>query len=241
MKNDPKIIFQDEDIVIVNKPHDYLSIPDRFTPSKPNLVSFLNKQFEKIFIVHRLDKETSGIICFALNEEAHRNLSQQFEKRTTEKIYLALVKGNVHNEEGIIDKPIAKHGVVAGKMIVASRGKPSVTHYKVVEKFRNYTLMEMDIKTGRMHQIRVHLQSESYPLAVDSMYGGEDAFLLSKVKLKRYRSGKNEEELPLMSRCTLHSFRLTLDHPTTNERMSFEAELPKDFNAVIKQLRKWGK
>ena len=241
MKNNPTIIFQDDDIVIVNKPPNYLSIPDRFTPSKPNLVSFLNQKFEKVFIVHRLDKETSGIICFALNEEAHRNLSLQFEKRTTEKIYLALVNGNIHNDEGIIDKPIAKHSVVAGKMIVASRGKPSVTHYKVVERFRNYSLLEMNIKTGRMHQIRVHLQSESYPLAVDSMYGGEDSFLLSKVKMRRYKSGKENEERPLMSRCTLHSFRLSLDHPTSQERVSFEAELPKDFNAVIKQLRKWGK
>jgi RluA family pseudouridine synthase len=241
MKSAPKIIFQDDDIVIVNKPHNYLSIPDRFTPTKPNLLSFLNKKFEKVFIVHRLDKETSGIICFALNEESHRNLSLQFEKRTTEKIYLALVTGSMHNESGVIDKPIAKHGVVSGKMIVASRGKPSVTHYKVAERFRNYTLLEMNIKTGRMHQIRVHLQSESYPLAVDSMYGGQNGFLLSKVKLRRYKSGKNGEEKPLMSRCTLHSFRLTLDHPTTKERVSFEAELPKDFSAVIKQLRKWGK
>ena len=241
MKNTPKIIFHDDDIVIVNKPHDYLSIPDRFTLTKPNLVRFLKKQFEKVFVVHRLDKETSGIICFALNEDAHRNLSQQFEKRNTEKIYLALVRGNMHTEHGIIDKPIAKNTVVAGKMIIASRGKPSVTHFKVVERFKNYTLLEMDIKTGRMHQIRVHLQSESYPLAVDAMYGGEDFFLLSKVKLRKYKSGKDQEEKPLMSRCTLHSFRLTLDHPTTKERISFEAELPKDFRAVIKQLRKWGK
>jgi 23S rRNA-/tRNA-specific pseudouridylate synthase len=111
----------------------------------------------------------------------------------------------------------------------------------VVERFKNYTLLEMNIKTGRMHQIRVHLQSESYPLAVDSVYGGEDAFLLSTVKLQRYKRGKESEERPLMSRCTLHSFRLSLDHPTSKERLSFEAELPKDFNAVIKQLRKWGK
>ncbi len=241
MKIEPKIIYQDNDIVIVNKPPDYLSIPDRFTPTKLNLVRFLNNQFEKVFIVHRLDKETSGIICFALNEAAHRDLSQQFEKRTTEKIYLALVKGNMHQDEGIIDKPIAKHSAVAGKMIIASRGKPSISHYKVVERFRNFTLLEMNIKTGRTHQIRVHLQSESYPLAVDALYGGEDAFLLSKVKLRRYNSGKNEVEKPLMSRCTLHSFRLTIDHPTTKERISFEADLPKDFNAVIKQLRKWGK
>lgn len=241
MKVSPKIIFQDDDFVIVNKPPDYLSIPDRFVPTKPNLLGFLKERFEKVFTVHRLDKETSGIIIFALNEDAHRNLSQQFENRKTEKIYLALVKGSLYKDEGVIDKPIAKHSLVAGKMIVASRGKPSVTHYKVAERFRNYSLLEVNIKTGRMHQIRVHLQSESYPLAVDSLYGGDDAFLLSKVKLRRYKMGKSMEEKPLMSRCTLHSFRLSFDHPTTNERISFEAELPKDFSAVIKQLRKWGK
>ena len=241
MKNIPKIIFQDDDLVIVNKPPNYLSIPDRYTPSKPNLVRFLNKQFEKVFVVHRLDKETSGIICFALNEKAHRHLSQQFEKRTTEKIYLALVSGNIHLEEGVIDKPIAKHHSISGKMVISSKGKPSVSHFKVIERFNNYSLLEVEIKTGRMHQIRVHLQSESYPLAVDSSYGGEDAFYLSKVKLQRYKSGKNAEEKPLMTRCTLHSFRLSIDHPKSMERISFEAELPKDFNAVIKQLRKWGK
>lgn len=241
MKTAPVIIFQDKDIVIVNKPPDYLSLPDRYASAKPNLVDFLNNHFEKVFVVHRLDKETSGIICFALNEAAHRDLSGQFEKRTTEKTYLALVKGNVHKDEGIIDKPIAKHFSIVGKMVISSKGKPSVTHFKVIERFRNYTLLEMDIKTGRMHQIRVHLESESYPLAVDSMYGGEEAFFLSDIKLKRFNKGKDEEERPLMSRCTLHSFRLTFDHPTTKERVSFEAELPKDFNAVINQLRKWGK
>ena len=127
-------------------------------------------------------------------------------KRTTQKIYLALVSGNIHNDEGIIDKPIAKHSAVAGKMVIASRGKASVTHYKVVERFRNYSLLEMDIKTGRMHQIRVHLQSESYPLAVDSMYGGEEAFYLSKVKLQRYKSGKDHDEKPLMLRILLCGF-----------------------------------
>ncbi len=241
MKPYPKIIFQDDDLVIVNKPPNYLSIPDRFIPSKPNLLSYLKKQFKNVFVVHRLDKETSGIICFALNENAHRELNQQFENRTAEKIYLALVLGNYHNDEGTIDKPISKHHSVAGKMVISSKGKSSITHYKVVERFKNYSLLELNIKTGRMHQIRVHLQSESYPLAVDSMYGGEAAFLLSKVKLQRYKSGKDAEERPLMTRCTLHASRLSLDHPVSKEQISFEAELPKDFNAVIKQLRKWGK
>ena len=241
MKNTPKIIFNDDDIAIVNKPPDYLSIPDRYSPSKPNLVQFLKNQFDNVFVVHRLDKETSGVICFALNADSHRHLNQQFEQRTTEKIYLALVKGQLHQESGIIDKPIAKHNSIAGRMIVSAKGKTALTHYNVVERFQDYTLLELSIKTGRMHQIRVHLQSVSYPLAVDQLYGGDDSFLLSRIKLRKYKSGKNQEENPLMKRCTLHALRLSIDHPRTGNRVTFEAELPKDFNAVIKQLRKWGK
>src|SRR5690606_7856152 len=132
-----------------------------------------------------------------------------------------------------IDKPIAKHRSIEGKMAISAKGKPSVTHFKVAERFRDHTLLEVEIKTGRMHQIRVHLQSESFPLSIDELYGGDPGFMLSSAKRKGFQIGKNEEEKPLMSRCTLHAFRLTLDHPTTLQRISFEAELPKDFKAVI--------
>ncbi|MFQ5448233.1 MAG: pseudouridine synthase, partial [Saprospiraceae bacterium] len=121
------------------------------------------------------------------------------------------------------------------------RGKSSLTNYKVMERFQNYTLVEANIKTGRTHQIRVHFQSAGYPLAVDSLYGGKKAFYLSSVKQRKYHLGKNQEERPLMSRSTLHAARLTFEHPRTAERLTFEAALPRDFAAVLKQLRKWAK
>ncbi len=240
MKNRPSILFQDDHIVVVNKPAHYLSIPDRFVLEKPNLVSFLKNDFEEVFVVHRLDKETSGVIVFAKNKEAHRDLSIQFENRTVNKIYLTLVEGNVHKDEGKIAQPIANNMRDSGKMIVAKRGKPSLTFYKVKERFKNYTLVEANIKTGRTHQVRVHFESIGYPLAVDELYGRKKAFFLSEVKLKKYRRGKDFEERPLMERTTLHAHQLTFKHPTTQEEMTFNAELPKDFRAVLNQLRKWG-
>jgi 23S rRNA pseudouridine955/2504/2580 synthase/23S rRNA pseudouridine1911/1915/1917 synthase len=242
MKNTCDIIYEDEDLVVVNKPPFLLTIPDRFHPEKPNLYHQLGERYGKIFTVHRLDRETSGILVFAKTDAAHRDLSYQFQQHSVQKIYYALLEGAMHQDEGIIDKPLAEHPSEPGKMIVAQRGKPSVTHYKVVERFKNYTLVEADIKTGRMHQIRVHFQSLGYPLAIDSLYGRKTEFLLSDVKQAKYRMGKfQEEERPLMSRTTLHAGRLTFVHPGSGQTVTFEAELPKDFGAVVKQLQKWGK
>lgn len=241
MKNRPSIIFEDDDIIVLNKPAHYLTIPDRFVAERPNLTSFLKNRFDDVFVVHRLDKETSGVILFAKNAEAHRNLSMQFEARTIDKIYLALVEGSVHKEEGEINQPIANNMRDKGRMIIAKRGKPSLTLFKVIERFKNYTLVEANIKTGRTHQVRVHFEVIGYPLAVDSLYGRKDAFLLSEVKMKKYRRGKDVfDEKPLMSRTTLHAAKITFKHPSTNESMTFETELPKDFRAVLNQLRKWG-
>ncbi len=239
-KNKPEILFSDDDLIIVNKPANYLTIPDRHDATKPNVLGFLKEQFEEIFIVHRIDKETSGMLCFARNAAAHRNLSMQFEKRECEKIYLALVEGKMMSESGTIDKPIAESQTTPGKMVIASRGKSSITKYKVLEIFNNYSLVECEILTGRMHQIRIHLQSIGYPLAVDSMYGRKGEFLLSDVKHKKFKIGKGvEEERPLMSRSTLHSYKLTILHPSTGETVSFIADVPKDFDAVLSQIRKW--
>lgn len=242
MRKDFEIIYDDEDLVIVSKPSGVLTIPDRFDATKPNLYHQLQHHFGEIFVVHRIDRETSGIVCFAKNAVAHKNLTQQFEARSAEKFYLVLVEGRMHAEEGIIDKPIAESMTEPGKMVIAKRGKASVTHWKVLEMFAHYSLLEAEIKTGRMHQVRIHLQSDGYPLAIDSMYGKKEAFFLSDVKLNKYKKGKfSDDERPLMSRTTLHAYRLVLTHPTTQERMNFVCEAPKDFQAVLKQLEKWGK
>ena len=238
-KNKIEIIYEDEAIVIVNKPAHYLAIPDRYIAERPNLVDFLKKRYEDIFVVHRLDKETSGIICYAKNADSHRQLSKQFEERTVQKIYKVLVEGKVHESTGIIDKPIARHTSIAGKMRIHNSGKPSITHYKVEKYIGEYTLVQAEIKTGRTHQIRVHFAAIGYPLMIDSMYGRQGAFLLSSIKQKKFNLGKDQEERPLMSRTTLHSWKLNLIHPVTGEKMEFIAPPPKDFRAVLKQLEKW--
>lgn len=235
-----ELLYEDDCLIVVGKPAGLLTIPDRMG-NKDSLLGMLEKKYGKVFVVHRLDRETSGVLCFARTEQAHRHLSMQFERHTTDKFYFALVDGVLHHEEGEIDKPIGEHPTAAGKMTVTNSGKPSLTFYRVAERFKRYTLAEVLIKTGRTHQIRVHFQSIGYSLAVDALYGRRAAFYLSEIKGKSYKSGKHsEEERPLMERTSLHAARLRLDHPVTGERMEFIAELPKDFAAVLSQLRKWG-
>ncbi len=241
MKTPFDIIYEDNSLIVVNKPAGLLSIPDRYDINKPNLYHLLLADDEETRIVHRLDRETSGAIVFAKTEHAHRTLSLQFEERITEKLYLALVDGLPTPEEGSIERPIARHPSKPGRMIVTNKGKEAHTTYKVVESFKLFSLVEVNIHTGRTHQVRVHFQAIGHPLAVDPLYGKREGFLLSEVKRKSYRLGKFEEERPLMNRTTLHASQLTILHPETGEKQTFEAPLPKDFQAVIKQLQKWGK
>lgn len=236
-----ELLHADDDVLVVSKPAGLLAIPDRFG-NKDSLVSELQKKYDKVFVVHRLDRETSGIMVFARNEAAHRHLSMQMEHHTADKFYLALVDGIMHHDEGEIDKPIGEHPGVPGKMMVTTSGKPSLTFYRVLERFQHFSLMECQIKTGRTHQIRVHFQSIGYPLAVDALYGRRSQFFLSEIKGKKYKSGKfTEDERPLMDRTSLHAFRLRFQHPTSGEVLEFRSELPKDFAAVLNQLRKWTK
>ena len=232
------ILHADEHLIVVNKPAGLLTIPDR-AGNKENLLAALQKKFGNVLTVHRLDRETSGVLCFARTEAAHRHLSIQFEQHSTDKFYLALLDGVLHNEEGEIDKPIGEHPVIPGKMMVSNSGKPSLTFYRVRERFAHFTLVEVQLKTGRTHQIRVHFQSIGYPMAVDALYGPRPAFFLSQVK-RKFKTGKyTEEERPMLERTSLHASRLRLQHPDSGEVMEFTAALPKDLNAVLQQLRKW--
>lgn len=243
MKQDPgiDILHIDEDIIVVNKPYGYLSIQDRFDSNKPNVAGYLKSRYEEIFVLHRLDKETSGIMLFARNETAHRDLSHQFEKHTLKKKYLALVEGYVQNDSGTIHKPIAENKSLGGQMIISPKGKPSTTLYKVIERFKKYTLVEADILTGRMHQIRVHFKSIGHPLAIDAMYGNRTELYISDIKTRKLSVSKFQEEKPLMSRTSLHAFSLDFIHPGSFEPIYIEAPVFKDMKALITQLEKWGR
>lgn len=233
------ILHEDESLLVVEKPAGLLTIPDR-SGNPDNLYAKLQKKFGQVYIVHRLDRETSGVLCFARTEAAHRHLSLQFEHHTTDKFYHVLLDGQLHHEEGEIDKPIGEHPSIPGKMAISNSGKPSLTFYRILERFQRFTLAEVLLKTGRTHQIRVHFQSIGYPLAVDAMYGRRAALFLSEIKGKSYKSGKNEaEERPLLDRVSLHASRLRFDHPLSDERLEFKSPLPKDFTATLNQIRKW--
>lgn len=235
----PEILYEDDDLLIINKEPGVLVIPDRFDENLPSLNRTLEAQFGKVYVVHRLDRGTSGTICFAKNEAAHKNLSQQFQEHTVGKFYTGLVIGRVLQQEGTIDSAISTHPTQSGKMAINKKGKPSVTDYKVLEQWPLYSLVQFRIHTGRTHQIRVHMQSLGHPLVCDELYGDGKPFLLSNIKKKYAASGKREER-PLLSRLGLHAAKLSLTTPAGKE-ITIEAPLPKDIAACVNQLNKWTK
>ncbi len=235
----PEILFENDDMLVVNKPAGLLVIPDRFDTSATSLNRVLEQKLQqKIWVVHRLDRDTSGAICFAKNEETHKYLSSIFQEHKVGKYYLGLVHGRVTPEEGTIEKPIAEHPAIKGKMIVAKKGKPSVTDYKVIKQWPLHSLVQFQIHTGRTHQIRVHMQSIGHSIVCDEVYGDGKPFFLSGIKKKYHLSDHDEQERPLLSRLALHSSKLILS-TEKGEEIHIEAPLPKDINACIKQLDKW--
>ena len=230
-------IFEDDDIIVLNKPSGMLSIPDR-TQSQPSLKDFLVEKLGGIFTVHRLDRDTSGVIVFAKNESTHKNLSLQFEERGTKKIYNGLVLGKPARATGIIDEPIAAHYSQNGTMAINSKGKPSITEYEIQEAFKSFSWMQFHILTGRTHQIRVHMKHLGHPIACDELYGDGKSILLSSFKKKFNLSKSAEEERPVLNRLALHAEQLSFKHPA-GQWQTFEAPLPKDLRALLQQLRKW--
>ncbi len=232
-----ELIHEDEDLLIMNKPSFLLSIPDR-NNEKQSMLGLLREKYERVFTVHRLDFETSGLICFAKNEHAHQSLSVQFEKRQTTKIYHAIVEGRMMQEKGIIDLSITEDLANKGKMKIARDGKPSLSEYRLVERFRHFSYVEINLKTGRTHQARVHMKAIGFPMAVDKDYGNKEAFYLSQIK-KKFKEGKWEEEQPMVNHTTLHAYSLTFTHPSTQELVTYTAPLRKDMSVMLKYLREF--
>lgn len=233
-----QVLYEDKEFIVINKPSGILSVGDRFNLNTPSLLGMLRKKYDEVYTVHRLDKETSGVIVYALTKAAHKSLSEQFENRTTEKKYIAFVENHIE-EAGTIDAPIAESPFIKGKMVIHKKGKPSLTEYKRIEKYGNISLVDINLKTGRTHQIRVHFAHIGNPLFIDSLYGHRAEFYLSEIKGRKYKSGKYKVEKPLLSRLTLHAKKLTFNHPTINKVVSLKADLPKDLKALHYQLSKF--
>lgn len=230
------VVFENNDLIALNKPSGLLSIPDR-EGKEISLKSLLKEKYGEIFTVHRLDKDTSGLIVFAKNETAHKSLSKQFEERQTKKIYQGLVIGSLMDTKGSIDSPIAEHPAQNGTMIVHRKGKESLTDYEVLEDFKIYSFVQFQIHTGRTHQIRVHMKEIGHPIVCDPVYGDGKPVLVSSLKSKFKLSKDIEEERPILGRLALHSFQLSFKD-LTEKMIELEAPLPKDMRATLQQLAK---
>ncbi len=195
----------------------------------------MHGHFEPLYVVHRLDYNTSGVVLFARTSDAHKLLSRMFENGEIEKTYQALTK-LPRDMEAIIDAPIRERISRPGTYEVHPSGKPSRTSFKVQSIFGLIALLDITLHTGRTHQIRVHLRHYGSPLLVDHEYGQQDAFFLSSIK--HIKLGKGELERPLLKRSSLHASKVSFLHPITNNRVTIEAPWPKDFKAVVYQLNK---
>ncbi|MEO6219134.1 MAG: RluA family pseudouridine synthase [Ginsengibacter sp.] len=232
-----EIIFENNDFVALNKAPGMLTIPDRHDESQLSLYKKLQQQYGKIFIVHRLDRDTSGLILFAKKEETHKYLSQLFEQRKIEKIYLGIIYGSLTLKNGSINEPIVEHPFRPGLMSVSKKGKISITDYEVLEDYGIYSLVRYNIHSGRTHQIRVHMKYAGHPIICDPLYGDGKPVLLSSFKKKYKLSLHDEEERPIISRLALHSYRLMFTD-AHGKAHSIEASPPKDMKALLQQLKK---
>lgn len=222
-----EIIYEDRDIIIVNKPKGMVVHPANGNPDGTLVNAIMSICKESLSgiggeirpgIVHRLDKDTSGILIVAKNDKAHVNLSEQIKEHKVKKTYIALVKGIVKENNATINMPIGRSEKDRKKMAVTKKGKEAITHFKVLKRYDKYTLLEINIETGRTHQIRVHLSQIGYPIVGDEVYS----------------KGKNEWNIK--GQC-LHAKSLDFKHPITNENMHLEAKIPQYFEKILEELK----
>lgn len=229
-------IYSDEHIVVLNKRSGLLIAADRYDEDAPRLDLAAEKEFGKLYAVHRIDKDTSGCVIYARTAEAHRALSMQFENREVEKIYHCLVYGRPLWEEKHQDLKLLVDGDARHRTVPNQRyGKTAVTDFKLFGACGPYSWIEARPHTGRTHQIRAHLKELGISIVCDPLYSAnQKPVRLSEIKRKW--NGDTENERPLLSRLALHAYRLTVTHPATGERVTFTAPYPKDMEATRKQL-----
>lgn len=220
------IMYEDKDVIVVNKPQGMVVHPGpgNYNGTLVNALLYHCSNLSSINgvirpgIVHRIDKDTSGVLVIAKNDEAHNKLSNQLKEHSMKREYYAVVEGRLKNDNGIINRPIGRNKKDRLKMGIVEDGKHAVTHYYVLERYNGYTLVKCVLETGRTHQIRVHMASIGFPLVGDPLYG----FKKQKFNLRGQ---------------VLHAKTLGFIHPSTNEYMEFNSELPEYFKELIEKLR----
>ncbi len=233
-----EFLYEDEQILVVNKPAGLASVPEGFREDLPSLSSILSEGFGAVWMVHRLDKDTSGVMILARNEDAHRTLNTQFENRDVGKVYHAILVGQPDWNERKVVVPLMVDGDRQHRTLPdPERGKVAVTQFTLLQRIRKFAVVEARPETGRTHQIRAHAKFLNLPIACDALYGDGQPIMLSAFK-KGYRAKGDRDERALIDRVALHAFQLEVIHPTTGESLQFEAPYPKDFRATISQLEK---
>ncbi|WP_374286057.1 RluA family pseudouridine synthase [Lactococcus sp.] len=221
-----EIVYQDADVAVINKPQGMVVHPAA-GHADGTLVNALMYHIDDLSgingtirpgIVHRIDKDTSGLLMIAKNDQAHESLAAQLKAKTNKRRYLAIVHGEMPNDRGIIEAPIGRNPKDRKKQAVIADGKPAVTHFEVVERFAGYSLLALELETGRTHQIRVHLAYIGHPVAGDPLYGPKNTLVPNKGQF-------------------LHAETLGFEHPKTGEWLEFKAELPEIFQKILERLR----
>lgn len=222
------IVYEDEDIAVIDKPKGMVVHPAAGNEEGTLVNALLYHMGDRLSgiggerrpgIVHRIDKDTSGLLVIAKNDFAHTVLSEGLKTHAIDREYMAVAVGGFKDDAGTVNKPIGRNPRDRKKMAVVADGREAITHYTVAERFHGYTLLAVKLETGRTHQIRVHMSSIGHPLLGDEVYGG-----------------KSTLKFPLEGQ-TLHAYRLTLTHPRSGETMTFESPLPAYFEALLKKLR----
>jgi 23S rRNA pseudouridine1911/1915/1917 synthase len=245
------VLYEDDDLIVINKPDDIIVHPARgnksgtiinalayhFQHRSSGGLSTVGREFARPGVVHRLDRHTTGVMVAAKTETAHWRLGKQFEDRKTEKRYLAVVHGQVEPYADVIDLPLGHHPTLKEKYAVRwdHTGKPSVTIYRVREVYKDFTLVELELKTGRTHQIRVHLSHIGYPIVGDDLYGGK--FVTVGEIAGPAGTPKLSPREPVVHRSALHAAMLGFTHPITEQPMTTQAPLPPDMRSLIQLLR----
>lgn len=218
-----RILFSDDSLLAVDKPAGVLSIPGGYSPDLPDLKSLLEPEVGPLWVVHRLDKETSGIILFARNAEAHRLLNLQFDQRVISKEYRAIVYGKPTWSEMDVDRPLLVDGDRSHRTVISAKGKPAFTSFKVLHRFRCFAYVAAYPHTGLTHQIRAHLASRSHPILMDELYGQSDIM-----------PGDSD----LINRMALHACQIQFNHPLNGELQVLKSPIPPDFRLALDRVEK---